>query len=118
VSENEHTNHIVQPGTYTAIILTLLTLTALTVVAAYVNLGPFNIVVALAIATIKATLVVLFFMHAKFVPRRTQLIIISGVFWLIILLFMTLSDYVTRVDYRGVRFPISQNFSEGLAPRA
>jgi cytochrome c oxidase subunit 4 len=118
VSENEHTNHIVQPGTYTAIILTLLTLTALTVVAAYVNLGPFNIVVALAIATIKATLVVLFFMHAKFVPRRTQLIIISGVFWLIILLFMTLSDYVTRVDYRGVRFPISQNLSEGLAPRA
>lgn len=118
MSENEHTNHIVQPGTYTAIILTLLTLTALTVVAAYVNLGPFNIVVALAIATIKATLVVLFFMHAKFVPRRTQLIIISGVFWLIILLFMTLSDYVTRVDYRGVRFPISQHFSEGLAPRA
>ena len=118
MSENEHTNHIVQPGTYTAIILTLLTLTALTVVATYVNLGPFNIVVALAIATIKATLVVLFFMHAKFVPRRTQLIIISGVFWLIILLFMTLSDYVTRVDYRGVRFPISQNFSAGLPPRA
>ena len=118
MSENEHTNHIVQPGTYTAIILTLLTLTALTVAAAYVNLGPFNIVVALAIATIKATFVVLFFMHAKFVPRRTQLVIISGVFWLIILLFMTLSDYVTRVDYRGVRFPISQNFSAGLPPRA
>jgi cytochrome c oxidase subunit 4 len=117
VSEQEHTNHIVQPGTYLAIILTLLTLTGLTVAAAYVNLGPFNIVVALAIATMKGTLVVLYFMHAKFVPRRTQLIIISGIFWLIILLFMTLSDYATRVDYRGVRFPLTQTFSETLARR-
>jgi cytochrome c oxidase subunit 4 len=107
VSENEHTNHIVAPGTYLAIILTLLTLTALTVGAAYVNLGPFNIVVALAIATAKATLVVLFFMHAKFSPRRTQLVIVAGIFWLAILLFMTLSDYATRIDYRGIRFPVS-----------
>jgi len=118
VSENEHTNHIVQPRTYIIIILTLLTLTAITVVAAYINLGPFNIVVALAIATAKATLVVLFFMHAKFSPKRTQLVIIAGIFWLIILLFMTLSDYATRVDYRGVRFPVSQTFSHALWPRA
>jgi hypothetical protein len=41
------------------------------------------------------------------VPRRTQLIIISGIFWLIILLLMTLSDYATRVDYRGIRFPLT-----------
>jgi cytochrome c oxidase subunit IV len=107
MSEHEHIDHIVSPGTYLSIILTLLTLTALTVGAAYVNLGPFNIVVALAIATTKATLVVLFFMHAKFIPRRTQLVIVAGIFWLAILLFMTLSDYVTRIDYRGIHFPIS-----------
>jgi cytochrome c oxidase subunit IV len=112
VSENEHTEHIVQPRTYVIIILTLLTFTGITVAAAYVNLGPFNIVVALGIATTKATLVVLYFMHAKFAPRRTQLVIIAGIFWLIILLFMTLSDYATRVDYRGVRFPLSQTFSQ------
>jgi len=100
-----------------AIILTLLFLTGLTVAAASLNLGLFNIVVALAIATTKWTLVVLYFMHAKFVPRRTQLVIISGVFWLIILLFMTLSDYVTRIDYRGVRFPLSQTLSRTLPPR-
>lgn len=117
MSEQEHTNHIVQPGTYIAIILTLLFLTALTVAAAYVNLGPFNIVVALVIATIKATLVVLFFMHAKFSPKRTQLVIVAGIFWLIILLFMTLSDYATRVDYRGVRFPVSETFSQSHAIR-
>jgi len=93
------------------IILTLLFLTSLTVFAAYINLGRFNIVVALAIATLKATLVVLFFMHAKYSPKRTKLVIMAGIFWLIILLFMTLSDYASRVDYRGVHFPISQNIS-------
>jgi len=93
------------------IILTLLFLTGLTVFAAYINLGRFNIVVALAIATLKATLVVLFFMHAKYSPKRTKLVIMAGIFWLIILLFMTLSDYASRVDYRGVHFPISQNLS-------
>ena len=107
MSENAHTDHIVPPGIYLTIILTLLVLTAATVGAAYVDLGRFNIVVALAIATVKATLVVLFFMHAKYVPKRTQLVIIAGIFWLALLLFMTMSDYISRVDYRGIRFPMS-----------
>ncbi|MFI5118067.1 MAG: cytochrome C oxidase subunit IV family protein [Terriglobales bacterium] len=93
---------------YQAIILTLLLLTGTTVWAAFVNLGRFNIVVALAIASVKATLVVLFFMHAKYSPKRTKLIILAGIFWLALLLGMTLSDYITRVDYRGVRFPMTQ----------
>ena len=117
MSEHEHTDHIVSPGTYAAIITTLLILTGLTVAAAYVNLGRFNIVVALAIATVKATLVVLFFMHAKYSPKRTQLVIIAGIFWLAILLFMTLSDYASRVDYRGVRFPMSYRVQQGPATR-
>jgi cytochrome c oxidase subunit IV len=118
VSEQAHTDHIVPPKTYVAIILTLLFLTALTVAAAYVNLGRFNIVVALAIATIKATFVVLFFMHAKYSPKRTQLVIMAGIFWLIILLFMTLSDYASRVDYRGVHYPMTQNISLGHSPHS
>ena len=113
MSEQEHSEHIVPPTTYLVIILTLLFLTGTTVWAAFVNLGRFNIVVALAIATLKATLVVLFFMHAKYSPTRTKLIILAGIFWLALLLGMTLSDYITRVDYRGVRFPISQ-FSQQL----
>ena len=108
MSEQEHSEHIVPPTTYLAIILILLFLTGTTVWAAFVNLGRFNIVIALVIATLKATLVVLFFMHAKYSPKRTKLIILAGIFWLALLLFMTLSDYITRVDYRGVRFPISQ----------
>jgi len=61
-----------------------------------VRLGPFNIVIALAIATLKASLVVLYFMHARYSPKRTQLVIICAVFWLAIMLALTLSDYVTR----------------------
>jgi cytochrome c oxidase subunit IV len=114
VAEQEHTEHIVKPGTYLAIITMLLFLTGLTVYAAYVNLGKFNIVVALGIATLKATLVVLFFMHAKYSPRRTQLVIIAGIFWLGLLLFMTLSDYISRVDYRGVRSPFTQVIERGI----
>jgi cytochrome c oxidase subunit IV len=111
VAETEHAEHIVPPSTYIGIISVLLCLTALTVVAAFFDLGPFNIVVALLIATVKASLVVLFFMHAKYSPKRTKLVILAGIFWLLILLFMTLSDYVSRVDYRGVRYPMTQNIS-------
>lgn len=103
----EHTEHIVSPGIYLTIIVTLMILTAATVGAAYIPLGRFNIVVALAIATVKAALVVLFFMHAKYQPRRTQLVIIAGIFWLGLLLFMTMADYATRIDYRGIRFPFT-----------
>jgi cytochrome c oxidase subunit 4 len=111
VAEHEHTEHIVSPGMYMAIILTLLALTGITVFAAFVDLGRFNIVVALAIATVKATLVVLIFMHAKYAPERTKLVIVAGIFWLALLLFMTLSDYASRVDYRGVRYPLTQIIS-------
>lgn len=60
------------------------------------DLGKFNIVVALAIATVKAALVVLFFMHARYGSRRTQLVVIAGIFWLAIMLALTLTDYLSR----------------------
>ena len=88
--------HIVSRGIYAGIGATLLLFTGITYYAATVDLGPLNVVLALTIATFKATLVVLYFMHARYSPRRTQLIIVSGVFWLFLLLGMTLSDYVTR----------------------
>jgi cytochrome c oxidase subunit IV len=118
VSEHEHTEHVVSPKTYVVIILTLLALTAITVFAAFVDLGRYNIVVALAIATVKATLVVLIFMHAKYVPQRTKLVIVAGIFWLALLLFLTMSDYVSRVDYRGVRFPMTQNITYSVGQRS
>jgi cytochrome c oxidase subunit 4 len=79
-----------------AIFIALIVGTSLTTWAAFQNFGPFNIVIALAIATAKATLVVLFFMHARYSPKRTQLVIVCAIFWLAIMLALTLSDYNTR----------------------
>jgi cytochrome c oxidase subunit IV len=59
-------------------------------------MGPFNAVVALAIAVTKATLVILFFMHVKYSPKLTKLTVGAGVFTFLILIAMTLSDYFTR----------------------
>ncbi|RMD85885.1 MAG: hypothetical protein D6813_15635, partial [Calditrichaeota bacterium] len=70
--------------------------TALTVWVAFFDLGFLNNVVALTIAVIKATLVVLFFMHVKYSSRLTRVFAIAGIFWLIILLSYTLSDVMTR----------------------
>jgi len=88
--------HIVSPKIYLAIFAALMLGTGITVWAAFQNFGPFNIVIALGIATIKATLVVLYFMHARYSPGRTQLVIVCSVFWLAIMLALTLADYDTR----------------------
>jgi cytochrome c oxidase subunit 4 len=88
--------HVVSPKIYVVILLALLLGTYLTVSAAMRDFGPWNIVIALTIATTKATLVVLYFMHARYSSKRTQLVIIAGIFWLAVLLFLTLSDYFTR----------------------
>jgi cytochrome c oxidase subunit 4 len=92
--------HIVSPKIYAAIFFTLVILTVTTVYAATVDLNTYfpglNVAVALLIATCKGVLVILFFMHAYYSTRRTKLIILCGFFWLAIMLFMTLSDYVSR----------------------
>jgi len=93
----EHTaEHVVSPKIYAVILGALLLGTYLTVQAAKIDLGRWNIVLALTIATIKMSLVILFFMHGKYSPRRTQLVIISGFFWLAIMLGLTLTDYSAR----------------------
>jgi cytochrome c oxidase subunit 4 len=70
--------------------------TYLTWQVAYFDLGPFNTVAALGIALFKATLVVLFFMHVKYSSRLTWAVVLGSIFWLGILLALTLSDYLTR----------------------
>ena len=94
-------HHIVSPKIYFTIFGALMICTILTVVAAEIDLNQYfsglNIIVALTIAVFKASLVVLFFMHGKYSPKRTQLVIVASVFWLAVMLFMTMSDYVTRL---------------------
>jgi cytochrome c oxidase subunit 4 len=92
----EHAHHIVSPKVYVVIFLALLVGTALTVWASYVNLGILNPIIALAIACTKATLVVLFFMHVKYSSKLTKLTVGAGIFTFLILIGMTLSDYISR----------------------
>jgi cytochrome c oxidase subunit 4 len=93
---NEDARHIVGPGVYLVILFALLVGTALTVWASYVDLGLWNPVIALAIATTKAVLVVLFFMHVWYSTKLTRLTIISGIFMFLVLISMTLTDYISR----------------------
>jgi cytochrome c oxidase subunit 4 len=96
LEESRVSKHIVSPVVYVVIFVSLMLGTAITIWAAFQNFGKFNIVIALAIATIKATLVVLYFMHARYSPKRTQLVIVCSVFWLAIMLALTVADYDTR----------------------
>ena len=89
--------HIVPTRVYYAIFAILMLCTGLTVAIAYADLwGPLNIVAALVIAVFKATLVVLFFMHVKYSTRLTWAVVIGSVFWLGLLLALTMGDYLTR----------------------
>jgi cytochrome c oxidase subunit 4 len=88
--------HIVSPKVYLLIFLTLMGFTALTVWAAFQDLGPLNLAVALGIATIKATLVVLYFMHVRYNPKLIWLTLGLALSWLGVLMVITLSDYLSR----------------------
>jgi cytochrome c oxidase subunit 4 len=90
------TEHAASRGMYYVVFLVLLACTYLTWQVAYFDLGPLNTLAALGIAIVKATLVVLFFMHARSSPRLTWLVVIAGLFWLGILFALTASDYLTR----------------------
>src|SRR5579863_6271844 len=104
--EHDQEHHIVSPGLYGAILLSLLIFTGLTVWASYIDLGEWHIaagltlfwnpVVALAIACTKMTLVVLFFMHVKYSRKLTKLTVLSGFFVFLVLIGMTMCDYYTR----------------------
>jgi cytochrome c oxidase subunit IV len=88
--------HVVPTTTYVMVFVALLLLTGLTTGVAYVDLGVFNTVAALAIAVTKMLLVVLFFMHVKYASGMTRLVIIAGIFWLAIMITFTLADELSR----------------------
>ena len=88
--------HVTPIRTYIAVFVALLVLTLVTWLAAQVDLGWANNVVALTIAVTKALLVLWFFMHLRYSTRMTMLTALAGFFWLGILIFLTLNDYWTR----------------------
>ena len=93
-SQSEH--HLVPLKVYLLIFFCLLVGTALTVAAAHVEMGWLNTPVALAIAIFKASLVLLFFMHVKYSDRMVWVFSGAGFFWLLLLLVLTMQDYMSR----------------------
>ena len=89
-------HHIVSPLQYLLVFATLLVFTGITVGAAYVDLKWANPVIALAIASFKAVIVILFFMHVKYQSKLIKMTVGAGFFTFFVLIMMTMLDYVSR----------------------
>jgi cytochrome c oxidase subunit IV len=88
--------HIVSPKIYVAIFFALVIFTFATYSIAKIDLGPFNALVAIVIAGIKSMLVILFFMHVKYSPKMTKVTVFAGFCFLLILLALSMTDYISR----------------------
>ena len=92
----EYEEHVVPYTVNLAVFGALMVLTVLTVVVAFFDLGNLNVTVALTVAVMKASLVVLFFMHARYQSQIIKLVVLASIVWLGFLFLITLSDYLTR----------------------
>jgi cytochrome c oxidase subunit 4 len=89
-------HHIVPKRVYFVVFATLIAMTWVTTLVSRIDLGRLNIFVALSIAIFKASLVILFFMHVKYGTRLTKMIVLAGLYWLVLLLFLAMMDIWTR----------------------
>lgn len=95
MSNNEPVT-IVPVRTYLFTFLSLLGLTLLTTLLGFVDMGPFNTAVAVAIAAVKASLIAAFFMHGLYESKLVRVVMAGGLIWFLILISLTLSDYMSR----------------------
>src|SRR3954451_16071319 len=89
-------HHIDSAKSYIFVFLALIVATVVTTAVAFVDLGGFSVVVALAIAVCKMLLVALFFMHVRHSTALTKLVLLGALLWLAILILVTLSDFASR----------------------
>ena len=89
---------VIQPPTYYTVFAALIVLTCLTVAAGFLPLppGPWHTLIGLVFGAIKATLVILIFMHLLYSPRLMCVTLLAGLFWLGIMIALTLTDYLSR----------------------
>jgi cytochrome c oxidase subunit 4 len=96
-AEHADSHHIVTPGTYLKVLAALMFLMFATVAVSYIDIGETgNLLLALAIACMKMSLIILFFMHVKYSSKLTWVFVGSSLFWLVIMFTLTLADYFTR----------------------
>lgn len=100
--QNHGEHHVIPFRVYVQVLLLLLVLTAITVAAAQVNFGPWNTVIAMAIASIKAGFVLAFFMHLKYDDKLFLVCFLTAVFFVIVLYFFSRLDIGTRIPVNGI----------------
>ena len=96
-NNHEHEDHITSPSVYAVVLVVLFVLTAVTVYSVRIDVGMFNIVIAMVIASIKASIVALYFMHLKYEDKLTWIYAFYPLFLLFLLILFSLVDPFTRV---------------------
>jgi cytochrome c oxidase subunit 4 len=100
--EDQQHHHIIPFGVYLKVFVLLIVLTAITVAASRVNFGPWNTVIAMFIASVKAGFVLAFFMHLKYDNKLYLVCFLTGIFFLIVLYFFTNLDILTRLHVGNI----------------
>jgi len=95
-----HTHHVVEPPVYIAVYVALLVLLVITYLVSRVELGPFNIVVAMIVAVMKTLLIVTFFMHLRWSSMMVRFFAGAALFWLAIMFVLTMNDYFSRLWFK------------------
>ena len=113
-----HAPHVVAGNVFTKVIITLLILTVITVAVSRVDFGTGNMLVAMAIAAVKASLVMTFFMHLKWDTAINNIVIISSFLFLSLLFLFLFADFGTRADTDRILIEVPDNNQELLDSRA
>ena len=95
-TESERMHHVTPASVYYVIFGALIVLTAITVGVAFLDLGWLNTPIALLIAVLKASLVILYFMHVRWSTHLTWVVVVGSFLWLGVLFVLTFSDYLSR----------------------
>lgn len=101
-SHEHHEHHIIPLKVYFGILATLLFLTVITVAVTRIDFGAFNAIVAFFIATVKASLVLGYFMHLKYDDKMYLVVFLTAVFFLIVMYAFSELDILTRVLYHNI----------------
>jgi len=95
-NHDEFQPHITPVANYLKVFVALFVLLILTMLAAAVDAGYLNTPIAMLIALVKGTLIVLFFMHVRYASPLVRVFAVAGFLWLILMFVLTFSDVLTR----------------------
>ena len=109
--------HHVSLATYIAVFVALMVLLVATIAVTYIDVGRWNIIIALSIAVAKAALIVTYFMHIRYADGVTRLYSLVGFLWFGLLILISMSDYLTRGLDQSVVHPTSIRMPERLTDR-